>query len=107
MKVMCHAFDPSGYLIFLESYLLDKNNKPIKTDHLHSRIAKTIENPTIVFDFIHVCHKRYYFRAIHWDQTLLVCVKFSGGIYEVEQYIEDPSGNFMAHLYRKAKYASF
>lgn len=106
MKKMRHAFDISGHPVFVESYLLDKNNKQISIEHLHLRIAKTIEHPTIVIDVIEVCPKRYYFRAIHWDHTLLVCVKITGCMHEVEQYIEDPSGKFMAQLYRKAKYAS-
>ncbi len=106
MKKMRHAFDQSGHPVFLGSFLSSQNNVLINIDHLHIRIAKTIEHPTVVIDVIDVCQKRYYFRAIHWENTLLVCSIITGRMSEVEQYIENPSGKFMAQLFQKAKYAS-
>jgi hypothetical protein len=106
MKKMRHAFDLSGHPVFFESFLPDKNNKQLSIEHLHLRIAKTIEHPTIVIDVIDVYQKRYYFRAINWEHTLLVCVRITQRMHEVEQYIENPSGKFMAQLYRKATYAT-
>lgn len=107
MKKMRHAFDPSGHPVFFESYLLDKNYKLVNSNHFHLRIAKAIEYPTVVIDIIAPCPKRYYFRAVNWEHTLLVCVNIKEGMNEVEQYIENPSGKLMAQLYRKAKYVSF
>ena len=72
--------------MFFESYLPDKNYELVNTDHLHLRIAKTIEHPTIVIDVIDLYQKRFYFRAVNWKHTLFVCVNISGRMNEVEPY---------------------
>ncbi|OQP64641.1 hypothetical protein [Niastella populi] len=106
MTILRHALDHSERPVFIGMYLLDKDYNFVHSDLLYLRVAKTIEHPTIVMDIVDSHHKRYYYRAINWERTLLVCVKISNGLSEVEQYIEEPSGKFMAQLYRKANFVS-
>lgn len=105
MNIIRHALDHEGQPVFIGTYLLDKDNNFVHSFPLYLRIAKTIENPTVVIDILVTCHKRYYYRTINWERTLLVCVKTSNGLRRVDQYFEEPSGKFMAQLYRNAKFA--
>lgn len=106
MTILRHALDNAERPVFIGMHLLDKDHNFINSAHFHLRIAKTIEHPTVIIDIVGSCQKRYYFRAINWHRTLLVCVKIGNGLSEVEQYIEDPSGKLMAQLYRNANFAS-
>lgn len=106
MTIQRHALDHAGRPVFIGMRLLDKDYNYRFSAHLYLQIAKTIEHPAIVIDILHSYQKRYYYIAINWDRTLLVCVKISNGLREVEQYIEEPSGKLMAQLYRNAQFAS-
>ena len=106
MNKLRHALDHEGQPVFISTLLLNKDHNYVHSSPLYLRIAKTIENPTVVIDIVDSCHKRYYYRAINWERTLLVCVKTANGLREVDQYFEEPSGKFMAQLYRNAKFSS-
>lgn len=106
MEIIWHACEASGQLIFFGTDIFDKNAKTVNIIPLQRKIARVIEHPTIVIDVIDSNRTRYYFRAIHWEKTLLVAVKSEGGMQVVKQYIENPTGAFMAKLFRNADYCS-
>ncbi|WP_205511516.1 hypothetical protein [Longitalea arenae] len=99
--ILHHAKDPLQSLVFFGDSLFNVIGR--ETELLKLYIAITIERPTIMFEIKGRPRKRYYFRAIHWDKTLLVGVQNDNGIWNVSQYFQDPGGLTMLEIFRAGK----
>ena len=99
MIPLIHAKDPFGVVVVLDTVLCDENGIEKDFSHLQRAITTAIENPALLVHVFGVPGKRYYFRSIHWQRTLLIGVHQENGIWSAKECIENPSGQFMLGIY--------
>ena len=103
MERLLYVHDIYNNLIFLNDHACDNNNNLIKLSIRQlSKLIKAIREPALILESAeNNLLKRYYFRAIHWDQTLLIGVHYMHGIWEIGEYLENPSGAVILKALRK------
>jgi len=95
MDKLTHVYDCTGNLIFFDRYVLDDNKRSIKlSDDQYLIAVETIAAPTLIIELNNNCPVRYYYRA-NGDRSLILGVKFSNGIWQVNEYIENTTVSFL------------
>jgi hypothetical protein len=101
MERTSYVYDCTNNLIFFSQSVLDgKSNLINLSKEQYAKAVKTISAPAIIIE-LNNRSRRYYFRAICWDETLMIGAKFINGIWEVIEYLENPSGAFVLALLKK------
>jgi hypothetical protein len=101
MEGMSHVYDYSHNLIFFCQHVLDDKGSLIEVSPEHyAKAVKTLSAPAMIIE-LNNPRTRYYFRAIGWDKTLMIGVSFMNGIWELIEYLENPSGAFVLTLLKK------
>jgi hypothetical protein len=99
MNSLIHAKDPFNAVVVLHTFLCDEKGLVKDFTNLQKAIAASIENPALLVHVFGVLGKRYYFRSIHWQRTLLIVAHEENGIWSARECIENPSGQFMLGIY--------
>lgn len=98
MERLSHVHDSTGNLIFFIQYLSDDNSNLIKiSNEQYVKAVKTLSTPAIIID-LDEWQIRYYYHATSYDQTLLIGISFINGIWQVKEFYENPSGEFVLNL---------
>ena len=101
MIPLIHTKDPFGIVVVLDNHLCDENGIKKDFSRLQRAIATTIENPALLVHVSEGQEKRYYFRAVHWQYTVLIGVHEEEGVWKVKECCENPSGRFMLGIYQR------
>lgn len=101
MIPLIHAKDPFGMVVVLEHLLCDENGIEKDFSRIKRAIVTTIENPALLVHVTDIPKKRYYFKAIHWQYTVLIGVHEEHGIWTVKECCENPSGRYMLGIYKR------
>ncbi|OQP44911.1 hypothetical protein [Niastella populi] len=99
-RISC-VYDCNNNLIFFYRCVLDDKTNVINlSNEQYAKAVKTISAPAIIIE-LNNRRTRYYYRAICWDKTLMIGVSFINGIWEVIEYLENPSGAFVLAVLKK------
>lgn len=101
MIPLIHAKDPFGVVVVLNSLLCDESGIEKDFSRLQRAIATAIENPALLVHVSDTPGKRYYFRAVNWQYTVLIGVHEERGVWKVKECCENPSGRFMLGIYQR------
>ncbi len=103
MNRLLHIYDLHGNLILSDAHAFDSCNNSIKLSNKQmSRIIKVVQDPALIMESgSGTLIKRYYFRSVNWDQTLLIGVNYVYGVWQIQNYLENPTGAFVLKLLKK------
>src|SRR5687767_11156559 len=96
MKRLTHVHDYTGNQIFFDQYVLDglKNSIELSNEQ-HLQAVKTISAPPLIIELNNSSPIRYYFSSIDMGNFLVLGVRFINGMWNVNEYFENPSASFV------------